>query len=219
MKNLLIIASFLFTLSSYANELSIGNSYRVDQDGFVYRGREPKSLVSELATLGVSDVIIFKNEVKSEVQEEIASLNKLGIRSHHIPFHWRQFPSYQAACEQVIDALAIIHRVKKVQGRVYFHCTAGEDRTGMLAGLYRMLDEGLSRDQVFKVEMCERLYSDGNPNKPKIVVAAIQKDLTPLFIALAEKIESGEWNKLNLSKKSCKDLKLVPTKLNCKNRP
>jgi protein-tyrosine phosphatase len=215
MNYLLLTLTFL-SLSSFADDgLTIANSHRVDKSGNVYRGREPKQLVDELAHFGVSDVIIFKNDVKGETTTEIKRVQELGMTPHHIPFQWKDFKSMTEACEQTIEALNIIQDVKSKNGKVFFHCTAGEDRTGMLAGLYRMLDEKLSVDVVFKDEMCARGYSNGNKKKPRMVSSAIEKELTPLFISLSGKIASGEWKAGKLKKSSCKDLLILPTTLKC----
>lgn len=215
MKTILILV--LFSLPAFAVEgLTIPNSYQVDGDGQVFRGREPKKLVNELPDIGITDVIIFKNEVKTEVTEEIEALKGLGIMHHHVPFRWKDFMSMEEACGQVVRALNILRKVKSRGGKVFFHCTAGEDRTGMLAGLYRMLEEGASQKKIFRSEMCARGYGDGNPNKPYNVTSAIQKELTPLFLSLAEKIENGDWSSGKLTKKSCKGIKIAPTELKCR---
>ena len=86
----------------------------------------------------------------------------------------------------------------------------------MLAGLYRMLEENLGMEKVFRSEMCARGYADGNPNKPGMVHGAIRKELTPLFIALAKKIEGGTWELGKIKKSSCKGLIVEPTTLKCK---
>lgn len=214
MKTILIF--LLISLPAIAVEnLTIPNSHQVDSDGQVFRGREPKKLVSELADIGITDVIIFKNEVKTEVTEEIEALKELGIRPHHLPFRWKDFTSMEDACGQVVEAINILRKVKSRGGKVFFHCTAGEDRTGMLAGLYRMLEEGVPQKKIFRSEMCARGYGDGNPHKPYNVTSAIQKELTPLFLSLAEKIENGDWGSSKLTKKSCKGLKIAPTDLKC----
>lgn len=212
-----LFLAFLVSFNTFAVDgLTIGNAFQVDKDGNVFRGKEPKSQVDELAHIGITDVIIFKSQTKDEVDKEIAALKRLGIKSHHIPFRWKEYPSMVEACEQTIDALNIIKRVKAKNDKVFFHCTAGEDRTGMLAGVYRMLEEKLTRVRAFREEMCGRGYSDGNSHKPALVTGAIQKELTPLFIALADKIERGELKFGRLSKTICKDLKIRPTKLKCR---
>lgn len=212
-----LILALLFSFNSFAVDgLTIGNAFQVDKEGNVFRGKEPKSKVEELAHIGISDVIIFKNQVKTEVDEEIAALADLGITSHHIPFRWKNYPSMIEACEQTVEALNIIRKVKAKNGKVFFHCTAGEDRTGMLAGLYRMLTENISQQKAFHEEMCERGYSDGNVHKPALVTGAIEKELTPLFIALSEKIKNGDWKNGRLTKKSCQGLVIRPVKLKCR---
>ncbi len=213
----LFFALFVVSSPSFAQELTIGNAFQVDQDGQVFRGREPKKLVTELAAIGITDVIIFKNDVRGEVEEEKKALKELKITSHHIPFRWKDYPSLIEACEQTIEALQIIRRVKKEQGKVFFHCTAGEDRTGALAGLYRMLSEGISQEEAFTKEMCERGYSDGNPKKPALVTGAIIKELTPLFVAMAAKVEAKETSLEKITKRFCEGLTFQPTTLKCRN--
>lgn len=216
MKTLLLLLIVLSAKAHAVDGLTIPNSFMVDQEGQVYRGKEPKSQVDELSHIGITDVIIYKNDTKGEVAKEIIQLKKLGIQSYHIPFRWKEFPSMIEACEQTVEALNTIHTVKKKGGRVFFHCSLGEDRTGMLAGLYRMLEERISEREAFRTEMCERGYSDGNPTKPGMVTGAIQKELTPLFIALSAKIQRGEWKPGKISKKSCQGLVIQPTSLKCR---
>jgi hypothetical protein len=217
MKTTILFALILTSLSSFAADgLTIGNSFEVGSSGHVFRGKEPKKLVSELKPFGITDVIIFKNDVRGEVVKEIAALDEIGIRSHHLPFRWKEFPSMVEACEQTVDALNIISRVQAANGKVFFHCTAGEDRTGMLAGILRMLEDNLSREETFREEMCARGYSDASSHKPYAVHSAIQKELTPLFIALAAKVERGEWRLGKISKKSCQGLVVAPTTLKCR---
>lgn len=217
MKNILLLLALLCVYSAYAVDgLTIPNSHQVDKDGHIFRGREPKKLVTELKDFGITDVLIFKNDVRGEVVQEIAALQTLGIRPHHIPFRWKEYSSMEEACAQVVDGLNLLYRVKQKGGAIFLHCTAGEDRTGMLAALYRMLEERISSANAFRYEMCSRGYSDGNPHKPGLVTGAIQKELTPLFIALSQKVERGEWSLGRISKKSCQGLTVTPTKLKCK---
>lgn len=114
MKTLITIALFISFNSFAVDGLTIGNAHQVDKTGNVFRGKEPKALVDELAHIGITDVIIYKNEVKDEVTKEISELKRLGITSHHIPFRWKQYPSMVEACEQTVEALNIIHKVKTV---------------------------------------------------------------------------------------------------------
>ncbi len=214
---ILLLALMSMNLSSFADVegLTIPNSHQVDREGNVFRGRQPEKKIDELAHIGISDVIIFKNDVKGEVAKEIAELDRLGINAHHIPFRWKEYPSMEEACEQMIVAITIIRDVKAANGKTFLHCTAGEDRTGAVMGLYRMLSEEMTMDQVVAEEMCARGYSDGNPHKPSKVTEAIEAELTPLFVTLAGKIQSGEWNLNSLPVSSCQNIQLVKTNLRC----
>lgn len=200
----------LSPFESTVNGISIANTHEVISG--VLRGSEPAKKVAELKDFGIDEVIIFKSQTKTEVDDELLALQTLGIKSHHIPFKWKQLESAQAACEQLVDALAIIRRAQRNKKDIFFHCTVGEDRTGMLAGLLRMQEEGLSADEAFRDEMCANGYADGNPKKPWHVANAIHQELTPLFFALAAKIEAGE----TLTKKSCRGLAPDAVKRTCR---
>jgi hypothetical protein len=160
-------------------------------------------------------VIVFKNDVHGEVVTELAELEKHELTSYSIPFKWKEI-DFNESCEQVVGALNIIQNVTKAEGKVFFHCTAGEDRTGLLAGIYRMLTEKISTQEVFEKEMCAKGYSDGNPGKFGMVTGPIQKGLTPLFLMLADHIASGKIKAGKISKSVCKDFVLGPTTLSCK---
>lgn len=210
-----ILLTLFSQLALAQNILSIENSHQLDREGQIFRGREPKKLVHELKELGITDVIIFKNDVRGEVAKEKEELKTLGIRYHHIPFLWKDISSLKDACRQTVRALRIMKRVKEAGGKVFFHCTAGEDRTGLLAGLYRMLNDGYSSRNAFENEMCRNGYSDGNPGKPAFVVSAIEKGLTPLFLQMASAVESGRLGRETLSYAVCEKMEPLATDLKC----
>jgi hypothetical protein len=211
---LVIIPSLALALESpfesTVNGITIGNAHEVVPG--ILRGSEPGKKVSELKDFGVDEVIIFKSQTKTEVDEELAALKTLAIKSHHIPFKWKGLESPQIACEQLVKALQIIRRAQKANRTVFFHCTVGEDRTGMLAGLLSMEVNRISTDSAWTDEMCANGYADGNKQKPWHVASAIHKELTPLFFALAAKVEAGE----KLSMASCAGLDPRPTTRTCK---
>lgn len=86
---------------------------------------------------------------------------------------------------------------------MFYHCTVGEDRTGLLSGLWLLLNTKKSIQYVFKNQMCENGYEAGNPQKPAYVVNEIREDLTPLFMMMATKIKRGELSLSNLTTKIC----------------
>lgn len=195
--------------ASTVEGITIGNTHQVTQG--ILRGSQPGKKLTELAEHGIKEVIIFKSQTKNEVDQELAELKALGIKSHHIPFRWKELESVQIACEQTIKALQILRKAQKASRPLFFHCTVGEDRTGLLAGLWRMEQDNISMEEAWQSEMCERGYADGNHKKPWVVTKSIHQELTPLFLALAEKIESGE----QLTLKTCLNLVVNKEKKTC----
>lgn len=150
-----------------------------------------------------TDILIFKEDNSGEVANQKIVTDMYISNSGHwmnvyeIPFKWRGFNDYRKACLQTIEALQIMREVMESPSRrLYFHCTVGEDRTGYLAALWRILDQkwlvnGSLVYNAFQDEMCVHGYGHGNPRKPKKVYGAIQNDLTPLYIEMARLINEG----------------------------
>jgi hypothetical protein len=129
------------------------------------------------------------------------------VRVHQISFPWRGFTDLELACRQVVQGLRLIQEVASNRRRtLFFHCTVGEDRTGMLAGLSRMLEQGWSRRRAFQREMCARGYEAGNPEKPARVVKMIRDELTPLFLRMAEMVEEGLIQAQDLDEAVCEGI-------------
>jgi protein tyrosine/serine phosphatase len=174
-------------LTSTVPGLTIRNSHTV-AGRQIYRGSQPLTKVKELKPFGITDVLIIKNQTKNEVDTEISALNDLGIRSTVIPLNW-QDPDLKKTCTQVVEAVKTLQAFKQNQSKAYFHCTAGEDRTGLVAALFRMVDQGWNTQKAFRQEMCGHGYSDGNPNKPQNVINLIEKNLTPVFMVLSRQLD------------------------------
>jgi hypothetical protein len=209
---------------STVDGLTIPNAHYVSLNDSVIRGMAPTvGHIDELVELGITDVLIFKNQTRNEVDKEIISLKKAGFKNnsiHQINFKWKEYESIQVACEQTIQAFQIIKRVREKGNKIFFHCTVGEDRTGLLSGLYKMMNEGLTREDVFQNEMCEKGYEAGNSHKPWVVVKAIRKDLTPLFKKMAKAINMGMISLEDLGRSNCQKIAKLTvdrTKLICNN--
>lgn len=188
---------FLAALVSHPTfaQTGIKNFHTVDTKGQVLRGGQPGKKISELVKLKVTNVVIVKNQLNTEVDDEIQALKAEGIRSDVFPLEWKEGMSLSKACHHVIDAVQTIQKYKRAGKKVFFHCTAGEDRTGLVAGLFRMVDQGWTSNKAFKQEMCANRYSDGAGDKPKNVTDSISKTLTPIFVALGKSItDSGSLN-------------------------
>lgn len=171
--------------------VSVGNSERV------FRGRAVnQNDILKMKDMGIDTVLIFKNETKNEVQGERKLLEKNNFADQNIieiPFLWKDIRDFKLSCQQTLQALSTLKAVNEsADSKVLFHCTVGEDRTGLLAGLFRQLLTGESSKIVFRDEMCARGYADGNPKKPKNVSQEVHAGLTPLFAQLSSKISSGE---------------------------
>lgn len=184
--------------SPFASEvpgLTIPNSHSVSTPAFrenlVLRGQQPnRQQIQELAALGIRRVLIFKNDVKNEVAKEIQWLKEEGISGRQVlqvPFPWKDLHDFKAACEMTVEALNFLKASVENNEPVYFHCTVGEDRTGYLAGLYRVWNSSLSVEEIFHDELCEKGYEAGNPRKPfRQVVSKIRETLTPTFLRMAK---------------------------------
>jgi len=201
-------------LDSTVAGVSIRNTHQVSER--LLRGSEPRRKFTELAALGVTDVVIFKNQVRGEVDRAIEEFASVGVRTHHIPFRWKDLESPEIACRQVVQALRIMRDNERAGRTTFFHCTAGEDRTGLLAGLWRVLKEGMEPRTAWTTEMCPRGYADGNPAKPRYVSDAIHAELTPLFFGLAEKARAGVLSLSRLDARACNGFALSPVELRCR---
>lgn len=180
-----------------------------DQNGpQVIRSQTPKTDTDykQLKALGLTDVLIFKKENKNEVSEEIAEWKGYGISGSHIksiPMGYANFTDFRTPCQQTIDALKFISSSRNTaRGRVLFHCTLGEDRTGYLAGVIGLLQGGEPMS-VFKEEMCQHGYSAGDPRKPRSISSQIDRDLTPIYLKMAYFIKKGELSWKNIDPSIC----------------
>lgn len=185
----------------------VGNAHIVGRVGRIIRGASPIGHERLLKQIGFTDVLIFKNSVKGENQQEIQSLLAAGFarnRITEIPFLWKDIPSPDYGCKQVVLGLQKLREVALDRSRaMFFHCTVGEDRTGVLAASFRMIFDGWNADDAFKNEMCAHGYANGNPRKAEHVARAIHFNVTPVFAKVAALAESGHLNFKNLNPALC----------------
>jgi hypothetical protein len=206
-----VAGNFVSPFASDVPGIDIRNVHVVAQTDTgvrVLRGMAPHTPAeyAELTSAGVGRVLLFKDPEpntppdRTDIVLEEKTLAPLGIEAVNVPFKWRDFTDFETPCTQTIDALRALKASIDESKSAYFHCTVGEDRTGYLAGLFRMLREGRSHEDVFVHEMCEHGYSAGDPQKPFAhVVERIDADLTPVFTKMAFKIARGEiaWDHLD----------------------
>lgn len=206
-----------FSIASICEALPVKNFSQVGGTETLLRGAQPGESAGDLRDQGVDAVLIFKSDTRGEVAKEINALLSSGFSEsdvHHIPMAWKDLDLGEA-CLQTVEALGILTKAVADGKTIFFHCTAGEDRTGMLAGLYRILHEEADVEKIFEEELCEKGYSDGNPGKPKIVIDQIERGLTPLYFALAEKITAAKSSGRKIGPGLCRGLNLQPKALTC----
>ena len=221
----LLITTLLFSSSIHAGLKSkmpstfegtgIPNSHLLSDN--IIRGMAPgKKDLQKLINLGVEQFLMFKIDVNGDIAKEIEYLKILGVHEEnilHLPFPWKDITDYQSVCEMTVDALNMIKAADSKNQKLFFHCTVGEDRTGYLAGLYKIYrGDNESRLEIFQGEMCDKGYEAGNPEKIYTVVKKVREGLTPAFMAMADLIEKNNGKKL--SRAHC--AKLVIPKVNFK---
>lgn len=197
-------------LPSSVRGVSIRNAHKIYKYGNaeVYRGQAPKQKEFEsLFNLGIRRFVIYKNDTLGEVAKEIAYLKSQGVNDKdilHLEMPWKDDAGFQNTCQMTLQALRFIEDSMRKQQSVYFHCTMGEDRTGMLAGLWGLwVGTYPTVDKAFREEMCARGYEGGNPKKPYMVLKLVREALTPNFFKMVELLAQARQEGKNLTHISC----------------
>lgn len=201
-------AGMVSNMPATYKETGIPNSHLVTEN--LIRGMAPRNGtdLDKLIALGVKEFLVFKIDTNGDVQKEIDLLIEKGVQKKnisHYDFPWKDIEDFRSVCEMTVDALKKMEAAEKNQRKLYFHCTVGEDRTGYLAGLYRIYAEKKSVEEVFVSELCDRGYEAGNPKKGMNVVVKIREGLTPSFLTMAKLIQESSKKGSGLSKKLCGD--------------
>lgn len=194
-----ILILLSLSVSAFATDVSelrpagitIENAFYLGQSKDLVRGRSPKDNIPELRPAGITDVLIIKIQTRGEVDDEIAALKASGFKDEDIvsvPYKWKEI-NQKVACQQTADILKHMAAVEaEKNSKLYFHCTAGVDRTGVIAGLYRLWVEPRTHmKRMFTTELCGRGYGDADPRPPK-VIDAIHTELTPIYLKFARAI-------------------------------
>lgn len=212
MKSVLFLLVFSFSaqasltspFKSSVPEITIPNTHEISPR--IIRGMAPLGKIQELKDYGVTDILIFKNQTRDEIDRERAEIDEIApnMKVIQMDFPWHNVESYVETCKLTVKALRHMRSVtKNTKRKMFLHCTVGEDRTGLLSGLWTLLNTDKSIKNVFKNQMCENGYEAGNPQKPAYVVNEIREDLTPLFMMMATKIKQGKLSLKHLTTKIC----------------
>lgn len=192
--------------------VSIPNAHVVsDKKGLLLRGMMPTTdaEVKSLVDKGINEILIFRNSGQGElaVESELALLSRQPSISsvHVIPFQWKDIDP-QLACIQTLQALKILASASQSKGSgLYYHCTVGEDRTGYLTAMYKVLFEKKSSDKAFKEDMCGHGYAEADPHKPTHVTQKVHENLTVLYLKMQKLVKSGKLSAKKLDQEVCKD--------------
>jgi hypothetical protein len=179
--------------------ITIPNTHVVAGNPNLLRSMAPGSPeeFDQLFAADVGAVLVFKNATTRghDVDEEIATLRDRGLsgsRALHVPFKWKDIGPFREPCEQTIEALAFLKKNLAAGRKTLFHCTVGEDRTGFLAAMHRLVTEKANAVEAWGAEMCEHGYGRGNPLKPAFVVGKLEDSLGPLYRKMAYLAAKGE---------------------------
>jgi protein tyrosine/serine phosphatase len=132
-------------------------------------GRPTKQDYLDLRNQGVQLVINLENDKKQMKNEE--------KWSQELGFHY--FPAPMSAFSTPNDKLVdqVLALLQQGQEKIFLHCKHGEDRTGMIIGLYRVLVQGWSAKDAYQ-EMLDRGFHES---------------LTPLKNYFWKRVERGRW--------------------------
>jgi len=107
-----------------------------------YRGAQPEGQdYNDLASLGVKTVI---NLINDEKGEEVATVQRMGMKYVHIPMTTSTPPTP----DQIKQFLSLVE--DPANQPVFVHCVGGKHRTGVMTAIYRMTEDGWNSDQAFK---------------------------------------------------------------------
>jgi protein-tyrosine phosphatase len=188
-------------------ETGIPNSHLVSEN--IIRAMAPRNEkdLDRLIELGVEKFLIFKIDTNGDVEKQKNLLLTKGYVAKdilHLPFPWKDVTDYQYVCEMTVEALNFLKASDSKKQTTFMHCTVGEDRTGYLAGLYKIYSQqSNSAEEVFANELCDKGYEAGNPKKVFHVVQKVKESLTPAFFGMVDLIEKNRGKKL--TKTMCKN--------------
>ncbi len=175
--------------ASYKPLKTIPNTHQLDQQGKgeIIRGNAPLNYknLNLMKKMGITDVIIFKNDKAGEVASELNGLHDIGYNTEtakHVDFDWKDNNEFQRGCLKYINTIQDLREKMNNNHKVYLHCTTGEDRTGVVSGLYQAIySPKMSVADIFQKQMCDRGYEAGDKTKSPDVVEKIRAGLTVNF--------------------------------------
>jgi len=114
------------------------NLYRIAPG--LYRGAQPEPRdAARLRELGIRTIINFRANHRDE-----DTLDLPGVKLVAVPMN-----AWEIRDDEVVAALRAIAEARQ-DGPVLIHCQHGSDRTGTVAAMYRILEQGWTRQQALR---------------------------------------------------------------------
>ena len=147
--------------------------FQVDER--LFRGAQPTSEgFRRLAGMGVRTVINLRAENPAHQQHERALAESHGMRWLYLPMH----SYWQPSDAQVRAFLATV--LDPSQGPVFVHCRQGEDRTGALVAVYRVVGQGWEPSRAYEEALTLGL-GGWNPLLRRLVLRDARQKYAPVF--------------------------------------
>lgn len=148
---------------------NLGNFYKVSDD--LYRAKQPsREGMRELAERGIKTVLDLRSGTKDDRYAK-----GTGLVTLHYPV-----PYVNITDAPLIEALRMIRDAEKP---VLVHCRHGADRTGMIVALYRIVDQGWTREDAVR-EMVDGDYGHHKRIYPGIAKYLLSVDTQRFIDAL-----------------------------------
>ena len=143
------------THNSLATAVPLPNFFKVDEE--LYRGAQPTPEgFRQLQALGIKTIVSLRALRPSEQQAVRRQVESLGMRWVWLPMrmYWRPTE------EQVREFLAVA--MDPSNQPVFVHCQHGEDRTGSLVAVYRVVKQGWRPEAAYQEALALGM-ADWNP--------------------------------------------------------
>ena len=139
MKSILLLVGVIFSLTAKA---TIPNEAIVENQ--ITRGGRP----------ALSDIDGFKTIINIETKSKAVEAERSRAAQLGIQFVQSEMSAYRAPTDQQIQTIINLMKDKNNQP-LFIHCLHGEDRTGLVVGLYRVYVDGWTPDAAYQ-EMLEK---------------------------------------------------------------
>lgn len=159
-KKIFALVVLCFALAPTASRAEIYRFFQVEEN--IFRGSHPEDIddLFQIQALGVKTIVDLR-ELDSDTAAYDKQAADLGMNVQHFPISsFDALRGKEPPDEIVNGALAAIAK-NTSENRVFVHCHAGKDRTGLLVGLVRVFtqhwDPKTSHDEMIKFDFDTRL--------------------------------------------------------------